>query len=205
MYQLVYVSEGKVRSRIALDADVCPGQTPQWSGRPLPFALPQEALAQGLRYLAREPMRPYQNKRLHTWIAHWIYADTCASRIFGTPLYCGIAALILELPFSICKDIRRRKELRYGRRLKGPILVSPRQFTNAVAGDGIGITTNDDSRPLRVPRNAENKHFLVVGETGSGKSTIIRQMRYQVSDTGATAIAYNPPHEFVMHLYPEPR
>jgi hypothetical protein len=52
-------------------------------------------------------------------------------------------------PFSIRKDIKRRKELRYGRRLKGPILVTARQFTKA--GDGIGITTNDDKRPQIAP------------------------------------------------------
>ena len=205
MYQLVYVSDGKSRSRIALDADIRPGETPQLSARPLPFVLSAGALAQGFRYLVREPERPYQNKGLHTWIAHWIYADISPSGIFATPLYCGMLALILQLPFSIRKDIRRRKELRYGRRLKGPILVRPRQFTNAVAGDGIGITTNDDSRPLRVPRNAENKHFLVVGDTGSGKSSIIRQMLYQVADRGDSAIVYDPACEFVKQFYEERR
>ena len=49
------------------------------------------------RYLAREPLRPYQNKELHTWIAHWIYADTSTSGIFATPLYCGLLALIVQL------------------------------------------------------------------------------------------------------------
>jgi len=205
MYQLVYVTDGQSRSRIALDADVRAGETPQLSGRPLPFVLSAAALAQGFRNLAREPMRPYQNRGLHTWIAHWIYADTSPTGIFATPLYCGILALTLQLPFSIHRDIRRRKELRYGRRLKGPIIVSPRQFANAVAGDGIGITTNDDSRPLRVPRNAENKHFLVVGDTGSGKSSIIRQMLYQVADRGDSAIVYDPACEFVKQFYDERR
>jgi hypothetical protein len=33
----------------------------------------------------------------------------------------GLAAFVLQLPFSIRKDIQRRiKQLRYGRRLKGP-------------------------------------------------------------------------------------
>ena len=205
VYQLVYVTDEESRSRIALDADVRPGETPQLSGKALPFVLSAGALGQGFHYIAREPSRLYQNKELHTWIAHWIYADTSTSGIFATPLFCGLLALILQLPFSVRKDIRRRKELRYGRRLKGPILVSPRQFTNAVAGDGIGITTNDDSRPLRVPRNAENKHFLVVGDTGSGKSSIIRQMLYQVADRSDSAIVYDPACEFVKQFYDEKR
>jgi len=32
------------------------------------------------------------------------------------------------------------------------------RFTKAVAGNGIGITTNDSEFPLRIPR-AENNHF----------------------------------------------
>jgi type IV secretory pathway TraG/TraD family ATPase VirD4 len=171
----------------------------------LPFALSEQALSQGFRYLVREPARPYQNKALHAWFARWMYADASPTGIFATPFYSGILVLIVQLPFSIRKDIQRRKELRYGRRLKGPILVSPRQFTRAVAGDGIGITTDDDTRPLRVPRNAENKHFLVVGDTGSGKSSIIRQMLYQVAARGDSAIVYDPACEFVTQFYDERR
>src|ERR1039458_2622034 len=99
------------------------------AGKPLPFALSKQAAMDRFRYVMREPPRPYQNKALHAWIAHWIYADVTPSSLFTTPFYWGILVLALQLPFSIRKDIQRRKELRYGRRLKGPILVSPRQFT----------------------------------------------------------------------------
>ena len=89
--------------------------------------------------------------------------------------------------------------------MKGPILVAARQFTKAVGGNGIGITTNDDKRPLRIPRNAENKHFLLVGDTGSGKSSVIRQMLYQVAARGESAIVYDPACEFVKQFYDDRR
>jgi len=54
---------------------------------------------------------------------------------------------------------------------------------------------------LRIPRNAENKHFLIVGDTGSGKSSIIRQMLYQVDARGDSAIVYDPACEFVKQFY----
>lgn len=205
MYQLVYVSDGKSSSRIARGGDVQRSETPQIGAKPLPLALSPQALAHGFRYVMREPLRPYQNKMLHRWIAHWIYADVPPYDLFTTPFYWGLLALALQLPFSIRRDIQRRKELRYGRRLKGPVLVNPRQFTKAVVGDGIGITTNDDKRPLRIPRDAENKHFLVVGDTGSGKSSIIRQMLYQVANRGDSAIVYDPACEFVKQFYDEHR
>ena len=200
-YQLVYITDGKSHSRLAMDGDVSAGETQQLSGRALPFILSDSALKTGDRYIFREPQHPYRNNELHTWLGHWIYADTSLSALFSVPLYWGVVALVLQLPFSLRTDIRRRKELRYGRRLKGPVLVTARQFTKSVAGDGIGITTNDDKHPLRIPRNAENKHFLLVGDTGSGKSSIIRQMLYQVAARGESAIIYDPACEFVKQFY----
>ena len=205
LYQLVYVSDGKAHSRLAMDGDVATGETRQFSGKPLPLILSDAALGQGFRYIFREVGHPYQNSGLHAWLGHWIYGDTPLSGLFATPFYCGLLALVLQLPFSIRKDVNRRKELRYGRRLKGPILVTARQFTKAIAGNGIGITTDDDKRPLRIPRNAENKHFLLVGDTGSGKSSIIRQMLYQVAARGESAIVYDPACEFVKQFYNERR
>ena len=61
--------------------------------------------------------------------------------------------------------------------------------------------TNDFKLPLRIPRDAENKHFLIVGDTGSGKSSIIRQMLYQVDARGDSAIVYDPACEFVKQFY----
>ena len=86
-----------------------------------------------------------------------------------------------------------------------PVLVNAKEFTKAVAGNGIGITTNDSKLPLRIPRDAENKHFLIVGDTGSGKSSIIRQMLYQVDARGDSAIVYDPACEFVKQFYDQHR
>ena len=54
---------------------------------------------------------------------------------------------------------------------------------------------------LRIPRHAENTHFLIVGDTGSGKSTIIRQVLSQVAERGHSAIVYDPACEFVRQFY----
>ena len=163
--------------------------------------LTPDAAKHGTFYLRRESLRNYQNKTLHAWIARWIYQDLPIYSLFRMQLVFGFVAFALQLPFSIPKDIRRIKDLRYGRRLKGPVLVNGKQFTKAVAGNGIGITTNDSKLPLRIPRDAENKHFLIVGDTGSGKSSVIRQMLYQVEARGDSAIVYDPACEFVKQFY----
>ena len=200
-YQMLYVSDGISPGRPALESDVQPGSTIQSGGKPLPLMLTPQAAVHGSYFLSREPPRRYQNKVIHAWIAHWIYEDVPLYKLFSMQLIFGALALVLQLPFSIVKDIRRIKQLRYGRRLKGPVLVDVKSFNRAVAGTGIGITTNDAKLPLRIPRDAENKHFLIVGDTGSGKSSIIRQMLYQVDARGDSAIVYDPACEFVKQFY----
>lgn len=200
-YQMLYVSDGESPGRLALEADVQPGSTPQFEGKPLPLALTPQAAVHGTYYLSREAPRNYQNKAIHAWIAHWIYGDVALYTRFSMQFVFGVLAFVLQLPFSIVKDIKRIKQLRYGRRLKGPVLVDTKSFNKAVEGTGIGITTNDSKLPLRIPRDAENKHFLIVGDTGTGKSSVIRQMLYQVDARGDSAIVYDPACEFVKQFY----
>ena len=204
-YQLLYVSDRKSHPRTALPGDVEPGATPQSTGGPLPLVLSSEARREGFSLLFREQPHSYSNKVLHGWIGHWVYAETPLTQLFKMPLIFGLAAFALQFPFSVRKDIRRIKGIRYGRRLKGPVLVNVKDFTEAVSGDGIGIKTNDSKLALRIPRDAENKHFLIVGDTGSGKSSIIRQMLYQVDARGDSAIVYDPACEFVKQFYNERR
>ena len=204
-YQLIYVSDGQRAIRMALDADVQPGLTPQPAGKALPFQLSAAALERGQRLLWREPFRTYRNQPLHQDLAQWIYRGATPLDLFATPLLWGGLALLLELPFSIPRDLRRRQQLRYGRRIKGPLLVSGREFSQALDGDGIGLVVDGEKKPLRIPRAAENKHILTVGDTGAGKSTIIRQILIQVTERGHSAIVYDPACEFVQQFYDERR
>jgi hypothetical protein len=142
-YQMLYVTDGEKRRRPALDADVEPGVTPQFGGKPLPLRLTPAASHHGTYFLERELPRSYPNKALHAWIARWIYANIPPWKLFTLQYGLGLIAFAVQLPFSIRKDIRRIKDLRYGRRLKGPILVDAKAFNRAVNGGGIGIKTND--------------------------------------------------------------
>lgn len=205
VYQLIHIFDRQRALRPALDSDLQPGLTPQMVGKALPFQLSPAALQQGPRLLWREPPRVYQNQALHAYLAQWIYGGATPLDLFETPLLWGALALVLELPFSLRKDIRRRRQLRYGRRLKGPLLVSGSEFSKALGGDGIGLVVDGEKKPLRIPRAAENKHILTVGDTGAGKSTIIRQILFQVAERGHGAIVYDPACEFIQQFYDERR
>jgi hypothetical protein len=200
-YQLIYIAGPHQSARVALDADVDTGTTLQPTGRPLPIKLSATAEKNGFTTLVREAPRFYQNRSLQTFLQHWIYGDAKVASLFYTPALFGLGALLLQLPFSLSRDIARRKELRYGRRLKGPILVDPKEFTKQLSGDGIGLKVEKQGALLRIPRDAENTHFLIVGDTGSGKSTIIRQVLCQVAERQHSVIVYDPACEFVRQFY----
>ena len=200
-YQLIFVSGTRLHTRPALGSDVQPGLTPQPAGKPLPFALSERAQKAGYHILFRETSRRYSNRALHAWLMRWIYGNRPVWQLFVWQYGFGAGFFVLLLMITIPKDVRRLKDLRYGRRLKGPVLVEPRAFKRAIKGDGIAIATTHSKEPLGIPRNAENKHFLIVGDTGSGKTSIIRQMLLQVQQRGESAIIYDPACEFVKQFY----
>ncbi len=200
-YQLLIVSDGQRHARIATEKDVQKGSTPQADGKTLPLQLSPQARATGLRFLYRGPRIAYLDKPLHAWFQSTVYGGESLWSIFETPLLFGVLALGLQFPFSIVKDIRRRKQMKYGRRLKGPFLVSPKAFNKAVQGDGIGIKTNDYDKMMRIPLGVEDQHIELMGDTGSGKTSLIMQILRQVQSRGHSAIVYDPACEFVQRFY----
>jgi ABC-type microcin C transport system duplicated ATPase subunit YejF len=114
-------------------------------------------------------------------------------------------SLLAQLPVAIRKDIRRRKELKYGRRLKGPVLLTPKQFNKTVSGDGIGFVTTEAKEMMRIPLQAESQHIELMGDTGAGKTTLIMQLLRQIQSRGHAAIVYDTACEVIQRFYREAR
>jgi len=70
------------------------------------------------------------------------------------------------------------------RRLKGPELVSVRQFNRRTRANGIACAQMPSLpanllgfRPLlAIPRAIESSHLLIMGDSGTSKSALIRQL-----------------------------
>src|SRR5436305_12398025 len=54
---------------------------------------------------------------------------------------------------------------------------------------------------VRIPRDKESSHFMMMGDTGAGKSSGIRQILLQVEERGETAIIYDPALEYTPQFY----
>jgi hypothetical protein len=108
---------------------------------------------------------------------------------------------------------RAAKSMRRGQTLRGSELLSAAQFNRLKRGDGVGFSIRDTiSVPslllgrsgrevLRVGRQEESSHFLLMGDTGTGKSSLIRQLLEQIADRDEAAIVYDPALEFTPQFY----
>jgi len=155
-------------------------------------------------------------KAFHTWIKGAIYFGTSIQewllwQVVGT----GILAVLLLIGGAYL-DREHDREARNGRHIRGPRLVSRWQFNRETQGDGLAIWTVDRRNPLelvrgkmakalRIRREVEAHHVQIAGDAGSGKSSIIRQILYQVEQMGETAIVFDPDREYVREFHDESR
>jgi hypothetical protein len=63
----------------------------------------------------------------------------------------------------------------------------------------------EQGRDLRLRRSKEAQHIQISGDTGAGKSTLIRTILYQVEERGETAIVFDPEREYLREFYDESR
>jgi hypothetical protein len=204
-YRMLLMSDGNRHTWYARDEDVALGSTPQPGAKPIPLELSDSARRKGMIFLYRGVPVVVSGAVLQSYLRQQVYDGETLWGMFGLQLVLGGVFFLLQLPWSIPKDIRRWKEMKYGRRLKGPILVTPKQFNKAFQGTGIGIKVAQCRDLLRVPERAEDQHFEIIGDTGSGKTTIIMQMLRQIQARGHSAIIHDPACEFIERFYSESR
>ena len=204
-YQLLYVGDGAKLARLATESDVQDGKTSTPNGKHIPLVLSSQAATQGLHILYRGPEQTLVDAPLHAYLRTAVFGGDQLRSIYALPLVFGFLSLLTQLPFAIRKDIRRRKELKYGRRLKGPVLLTPKEFNKTVNGDGVGFVTTEAKEMMRIPLQAEAQHIELMGDTGAGKTTLIMQILRQIQNRGHSAIVYDPACEFIQRFYDQKR
>jgi hypothetical protein len=207
-YRLLNVVNRKGQQRLAVDGEVEPRTEP--NGETV-YVLTDEAQRRGL-------VRPvwedavFNDQRLHAFLAHWIYQDRTVWDYIERSVYASLGVLVLLLSFAVPKDRQRALILKHGRRLRGPELVTTAEFNGRHEADGVAFVNEERSgmdrllrktasRWVRVPRQREAMHFLVMGDSGTGKSAAIRQMLAQIWERGETAIVYDPAMEYLPQFY----
>lgn len=200
-YRLLFVGEPHSAPRPAMNEDVVLGRTEDMGGQTIPLELSAEARERGYTLLFRASARSYADERFSVYLKGVVYEGATLLEFFEPPILGGAILFLILLPVAAFKDVQRQKELKYGRRLKGPEMLTPQQFNKAVKGDGVGFKTTDMKPMLRIPVRAEAQHMQIIGDTGAGKSALMFQVLRQVQSRGDAAIVYDPAREFVKRFY----
>ena len=192
-------------SRLAIDPDVAEVTTATGKNT---FTLTKESLKTGAVRLEWQ-RGLYDNGKLHVFLGHWIYQDQTLTDLVKPAVTGGLGILLLGLIVAIPKDAARARERKHGRVLKGPELVTAGVFNRRTRADGIGFLLEQNlaakmtgrNRWLRIPRSVESSHFLIMGDSGTGKSALIRQTLLRVEERGETAIVYDPALEYTPQFF----
>ena len=168
-----------------------------------------KAISEGWQGIAISPPRRAYPPALESQLQASVYDGESAGWMVGQPVLILMAVLfILWLTVRLLRSSsksNRAHEERHGRRTKGPELVRGlSRFRRAGKG---GIRLRMQGRGMlpggsyTKPKRLESSHILLMGDTGSGKSSAIRQILRQVHERGYSAIVYDPAMDFVGEFY----
>jgi hypothetical protein len=164
--------------------------------------------------------RNFNDGDLHTWLSGEVYGDTTLVDLVKWPWCIAVVIFSVLSYFAGIKDGERTLALLRGQRLDGTEALTVAQFNrrmrlrkkvNGPLLDGVmfldtaqgwwsRIFDNYASRGVYVPREREPHHFVMMGDTGSGKTAAIRQVLLQVQARGELAIVYAT-SEYVEQFY----
>jgi hypothetical protein len=83
------------------------------------------------------------------------------------PAWVGaLLVLVLGLILAIAQNRARRRNQEEGRRLKGPQMVTVREFNEWSGTDGISFLTTESRQLLSIPRSLESSHIMIMVSLG---------------------------------------
>lgn len=192
---------------------------PQLGGN-LNYRLSAEALEHG-RVSAILAPGQYNDRALHRYLQQEIYADQSLADYLKLPACVALAVLLVLLFIVGPLDRKRSIALLRGQRLSGTQQLSVAALNRRmrrreeISGPLLdGVVFRDAARSwlarqlnsyvrrgVYVPREREQQHIILMGDTGSGKSAAIRQTLLQVQERGELAIVYDPAGEYIRQFY----
>ena len=199
------------KPEVALGADVVSATIGH--GNELPVRLSSRAVADGWRGVVKSKPQQVESAKLERYLEAEIFDGRGIWRMVLQPLFVCAAAVLFFLGLRAWWKIRSKNEERHGRRTKGPELASPFGWLQVRKEDGIRFQLQGGNLPFswlarlpfgqsyRIPRRLESSHIMLMGDTGSGKSSAIRQILRQIQERGETAIVYDPAMDFVGEFY----
>ncbi len=208
----IYKTAPDRKPKLATEKDVTPHLFNNGIGKNAhaPFRLTEGARAEGWTDVVEGPAVKDPSAPLAAYLQSEVYGGESFWWFLLRPFLWVAAALFFLLAVRAGWKFKARHEERHGRRTKGPELRRAFEWFRNRKAAGVGFRLRFGNPLLRwlpfgpvyrIPRRLESSHILLMGDTGSGKSSAIRQVLRQVIGRGESAIVYDPAMEFVSEFY----
>lgn len=102
---------------------------------------------------------------------------------------------------------RRRERALRDRVIAGTLVATEKQLAKLIGTEIAAVAkANAQPRPLTIgtvpiPARLETRHMAMIGTTGSGKTTVLRQLLDGIEARGEAALVYDTSGEFIAHYY----
>jgi len=134
------------------------------------------------------------------WLSSHIYSHGELTLLLD-----GIGILFaLGMSVGIYYDARYSRKVFEGSLIRGTRKVSPAEFNRATKGDGIRFQAGKNSF-IQIRRDKEANHIQIAGDTGAGKSTVIRDILYQVEERNESAVIFDPDRQYIEEFFDDSR
>ena len=183
-------------------------------GPKLGFALSNQARLAGAKSLEWRYYAQLDNATAYGWLRDGIYENQTPWEMVRWPVSLGLLFVLVVLLGVSWRDRKARLVTQQGHILRGPRLVTRSEFNGLKRSDGIGFSIlqpltrrerffgRDPERwMVRIPRHEESSHIVLMGDSGCGKSSLIRQILFQIRKRGETAVVFDPELEFTPQFY----
>jgi hypothetical protein len=154
---------------------------------PFPFALTPKARQAGAVALKVDTVH-YPSAQMNQMLSQWIYEGQTPDDLIRPAWFGALGVFVLGLVMAIPRDRARARMMAQGRRLKGPQMVTVKEFNQWSGANGISFATTKRKRTLSIPRSLESSHVMLMGDTGAGKSILQRRVLMHAAPTGRRAM-----------------
>lgn len=137
-------------------------------------------------------------------LADTVYGNKPLYEVFEWPLIGFGVCLFLSFAFGGYYDMKYNRDASTERHIKGTKLITWNEFNRITKGDGLRFQCAP-GETIGIRRDREAHHIQVAGDTGSGKTTIVRDILYQVEERGEVAIIFDPDREYIREFFDESR
>jgi Type IV secretion-system coupling protein DNA-binding domain len=214
-YDLIMLADAYGKSHLALPDEIEVDPQPDGSFQ---YQWLDESQAHGMR--VERSIWHCNDATLHADLLRLIYGEPLIEYL-KMPACVALVVLVVLLFFAGPLDRKRRIAQLRGQRLEGTEPVSVAGFNLRMkrrkkAGgprlSGVGFVDAGRSwlsrqlnlaisRGLYVPREREQQHILLMGDSGKGKSSAIRQVLHQIAERGELAVIYDPGGAYAQEFY----